>query len=189
MSQPEPTIISRAEAKGLGLSRFFTGKPCRRCGRVEERSVSTGKCIHCRREKQRNKFKAKVKAKAAKAKASGLERVIVLCQSCGRIEERALSSPYHCIHRTTITKREWSRNNPDKRAEYSRRTRSKYGSNALDYAHRKECIAIEIEALKILGVTCPLPKDKGRAYQILRKAGLCPSRKEAAERKARQTTT
>lgn len=42
-------IISRKEAKSLGLKRYFTGKPCKR-GHVEERSVSIAACVGCTRE-------------------------------------------------------------------------------------------------------------------------------------------
>lgn len=39
-------IINRMDAAKLGLSRFCTGKPCRR-GHNAERFVSNGVCITC----------------------------------------------------------------------------------------------------------------------------------------------
>lgn len=42
----EKKIITRAEAKALGLSRYFTGKPCKN-GHLVERYVNTGACIGC----------------------------------------------------------------------------------------------------------------------------------------------
>lgn len=42
-----PQIISRAEAKALGLKRYFTGNPCKH-GHVAIRLVA-GDCIECRR--------------------------------------------------------------------------------------------------------------------------------------------
>lgn len=39
-------IISRAEAKALGLKRFFTGRPCIR-GHIAERIVSNKACFEC----------------------------------------------------------------------------------------------------------------------------------------------
>lgn len=39
-------IISRTEAKSLGLKRFFTGKPCIR-GHLAERIVSNKACVEC----------------------------------------------------------------------------------------------------------------------------------------------
>ena len=41
-----PGVISRAEAKALGLKRFFTGEPCSE-GHVVERYVSIGRCVTC----------------------------------------------------------------------------------------------------------------------------------------------
>lgn len=39
-------IISLAEAKALGLKRYFTGKSCKRAGHVAERYVGAG-CVEC----------------------------------------------------------------------------------------------------------------------------------------------
>jgi hypothetical protein len=43
-------IISRAEAKAAGMTRYFTGKPCPK-GHVAERIVSSRACLECDREK------------------------------------------------------------------------------------------------------------------------------------------
>ena len=45
---PSPAILSREEAKALGLERYFTGKPCRN-GHIADRSVR-GVCLECRSE-------------------------------------------------------------------------------------------------------------------------------------------
>jgi hypothetical protein len=45
--RPPDIIIGRAEARALGLKRYFTGKPCKH-GHVAERSVSGG-CMECNR--------------------------------------------------------------------------------------------------------------------------------------------
>lgn len=42
-------ITSRADAKAQGLKRFFTGVPCKH-GHTEERFVSDGSCVACKRE-------------------------------------------------------------------------------------------------------------------------------------------
>ena len=39
-------LCSRAEAKELGLKRYFTGNPCKH-GHVAERYASTGQCVEC----------------------------------------------------------------------------------------------------------------------------------------------
>jgi hypothetical protein len=48
MTIAPPHIISRAEAKALGLKRFFTGKPCK-YGHVVERRVGNYACVECDR--------------------------------------------------------------------------------------------------------------------------------------------
>lgn len=40
------TVITRVEAKRRGMSRYFTGKPCKR-GHVAERNVSSWGCVEC----------------------------------------------------------------------------------------------------------------------------------------------
>lgn len=47
MSGDEKKIISRIEAKTLGLSRYFTGKSCKH-GHTAERYVVDYGCIQCR---------------------------------------------------------------------------------------------------------------------------------------------
>lgn len=47
-----PEIISRKEARALGLKRYFTGKPCSR-GHYRERTTSTGNCLECSRGRYR----------------------------------------------------------------------------------------------------------------------------------------
>ena len=49
-----PSIISRDEARALGLKRFFTGNPCKR-GHVAERDVDSRECMDCSRERARKR--------------------------------------------------------------------------------------------------------------------------------------
>jgi len=51
-------IISRSEAKNLGLKRYYTGKPCKR-GHISERWVG-GDCIICSRENTRKSHKKNI---------------------------------------------------------------------------------------------------------------------------------
>lgn len=65
-------IISKAQAKTLGLRRFFMAKPCPH-GHITERATSDGKCVECNRLVCARRFQAKVDAdpvkKAAMAEA------------------------------------------------------------------------------------------------------------------------
>jgi hypothetical protein len=45
------TIVLRAEAKSFGLTRYFTGKPCKH-GHVCERYTSDGICVECKAQRQ-----------------------------------------------------------------------------------------------------------------------------------------
>lgn len=49
-------IISRAQAKGLGMNHYYTGKPCK-AGHVDLRFVSTGGCMECGRLRTMSKYK------------------------------------------------------------------------------------------------------------------------------------
>ncbi|AUR85567.1 hypothetical protein NVP1076O_62 [Vibrio phage 1.076.O._10N.286.51.B7] len=53
-------IVNLSKARDLGLSRYFTGIPCK-YGHVSERLVSTRTCIECRRYRDRNKSDKRVK--------------------------------------------------------------------------------------------------------------------------------
>ena len=46
MEDNTPKIISRKEAKAQGLTRYFTGEPCKH-GHVAERMTSSGACHTC----------------------------------------------------------------------------------------------------------------------------------------------
>jgi len=43
-------VVTRSEAKALGLVRYFTGEPCK-SGHIDERNVSSGSCLACMRLK------------------------------------------------------------------------------------------------------------------------------------------
>lgn len=63
-----PKIISRKEAREQGLTRYFTGKPCKN-GHLEEKNTHTGICYGCSRANQRKYFKTD-KGKEALKRAS-----------------------------------------------------------------------------------------------------------------------
>lgn len=64
MKEMTMEIISKKEAKKLGLKNYFTGKPCSK-GHLAERKVSCGNCILCQRENNktyREQHKEKIQA-------------------------------------------------------------------------------------------------------------------------------
>jgi hypothetical protein len=46
-------ILTRKQAKLLGLKKYFTGKPCKN-NHVSERYVDGGNCVECLKEKHVN---------------------------------------------------------------------------------------------------------------------------------------
>jgi len=56
-------IISEKEARARGLTRYFTGVPCK-YGHVDERRVSDRHCCECERERTRAANMTKVSAAA-----------------------------------------------------------------------------------------------------------------------------
>jgi hypothetical protein len=48
--------ISWQDAYALGMTRYFTGKPCNR-GHLTERRISDGKCVQCQNERNKRKYR------------------------------------------------------------------------------------------------------------------------------------
>lgn len=98
----ELKIISRKEAKNLGLKKYFTGKPCKN-GHVAERNCNSRVCVKCQYLSYKNYF-AKNKEK-----------------------ENARSLSYR--HRNLTKAREsavlWAKKNPEKKNAANATRRSK----------------------------------------------------------------
>lgn len=67
------SVISRSDARRLGKTRYFTGKPCKR-GHVSERDVLNLTCIICSSEARKTKYREKIKASSAAWKQNNRER-------------------------------------------------------------------------------------------------------------------
>ena len=108
MTIDPPRIISRAEAKALGLKCYFAGKPCKR-GHVAERYVSGNGCVECDR------------ARALERRVANLERA--------RDRERAAAYKYRAANpeKDRERKRKWRAANPEKAREHQRRWLAKIG--------------------------------------------------------------
>lgn len=53
-----PERISRNAALRQGLTRYFTGNVCQKCGEICERHASNDKCVVCFRKKIKDRRKA-----------------------------------------------------------------------------------------------------------------------------------
>jgi hypothetical protein len=122
-------IISRAEAKRLGITHYFTGNPCKN-GHVTRRYVSGKSCIKCA-EMKRQKWRIENREherqygeiyrqnnpdKIAESKS----RYNSKCSS--KLRSREYSSNYHRKNRVEINTRksEWAKANRESRREYKR---------------------------------------------------------------------
>jgi len=57
-------IVTRAEAKAAGSTRYFTGEPCK-YGHLAERTTTSGECAECYRAKRRRYRAANIDAARA----------------------------------------------------------------------------------------------------------------------------
>lgn len=89
-------VISRKDAKALGLKRYFTGSSCPK-GHVTERFVSNTDCVGCLLERN-NKYYAENADKVSQRKRE------FYAENADAMRERS---------------RRWSAENPDKRQQYA----------------------------------------------------------------------
>lgn len=109
-----PAIITRAEAKAAGLSRYFTGKPCKH-GHVAEHQIG-GSCVVCARKRGRARYAAEdAGVRTEKRKAE-------YCKHAG--ERKAYSAKYRRENPEKVKAAidRWRAQNHDHIARY----RSKY---------------------------------------------------------------
>jgi hypothetical protein len=107
MAVERPDINGRAEAKALGLKRFFTGEPCSH-GHVAERGVSSRRCTECGR------------ASALKWRAANLKKARKKEREYGR--KRRATNP----GRVREVRRAWCAANLEKVREGARERARKY---------------------------------------------------------------
>lgn len=105
--------ISRAEAVGLGLKRYFTGTPCV-SGHLSERRVVGGECIEC--GNRRSRFRSPVATEAKKARGRSWYR-----KNAEKDKPRA--SAYRRTHRERRQEnnKRWLDQNPEKKSLYRKK--------------------------------------------------------------------
>jgi hypothetical protein len=132
------TIISRAEARRLGLNRYFTGKPCAH-GHVAERRISGRSCIKCQI------------ARAEAVRSLGLKRFFtgVPCPE-GHLAERFIRSGI-CVVCGPIKNRQWVADHPQEARQHSSTALRKLRESATTAS-----ISPAANALVIVSVSCGL---------------------------------
>tara|TARA_R110002020_G_scaffold475356_1_gene709740 strand:+ start:2837 stop:3448 length:612 start_codon:yes stop_codon:yes gene_type:complete len=97
-------IISRKEAKALGLKYYFTGKPCKQ-GHTSEKQTKKGYCCECARN-QSKKYAAKNKEKISEG------------MKAWRSSNKEHISNYNASRKDKLN--EWVANNPERVREIRR---------------------------------------------------------------------
>jgi 5-methylcytosine-specific restriction endonuclease McrA len=139
-------IISCTAAKAKGLSRYFTGEPCKH-GHLEWRFVANRKCVACslqavqrwrdqNREEVRRKDRECYASDPVKSKAKNKKRDPEKLRQLARRNYReniVLRKKKHSdwcsrgdnLERKRASSRNWYAENPDKALEHSRRRRAR----------------------------------------------------------------
>lgn len=127
-------VISRKEARARGLTRYFTGKPCKH-GHVSERFSRNGVCVECMpesRRKWREANSSKVREGRRKWKQDNPERVNELARewrAANSEKVRDVNRKYYRENRERISsqQRAFRQAHPDETRE---RNRVWYAKNA-----------------------------------------------------------
>ena len=95
------SVVTREQAKSLGLTRFFTGKPCKH-GHLSQRTTCNGACIQCNQTTTLALYHSESEEKRAKRR----ERAVAFA-AAHREERRAYISEYIKTPTGRSKRREW----------------------------------------------------------------------------------
>ena len=145
-------IISRKEAKARGLTRYFTGKPCKH-GHIAERDTGAGRCVECNRNWARAEDKG-IKAKRTRRYyASNIEVCREKARDYSKTDKaRKVQQLYRKKHpkKRRILQKAWREQNPDYAAEHREANRGKYQSYCASRRNRMDkVVATTIEQMMI----------------------------------------
>lgn len=122
----EHKIISRRDAKNLGLKFYYTGKPCK-YGHITERFVSSETCQQCSSERSAHKHAANrdVNIKRSRDRYWG----------GARDHDREMAKAYYASHRDHYLDyaKSYRENNPDKVREANKSSWQKNREKYIEY--------------------------------------------------------
>lgn len=115
-------LISRSEAKRIGLKRYFTGAACKH-GHVDERTTANGSCLECSRLKGRARDGASREKRRVQAKE-------------WRENNASHVKQYNAARAEAVA--EWVKNNKERKAQKDREwvAKNRERSNAHKRKHR-----------------------------------------------------
>lgn len=114
-------VISRSEAQGKGLARYFTGKPCKN-GHLEERYTDHKRCLGCNRQWARKHGPSWVSKNLEARKKWRQEYTEKNRSSISGRNRIYVKNNYEEKYAYT---KEWRLNNPEKTLAYSRNRRAR----------------------------------------------------------------
>lgn len=151
-------VISRQEAKALGLKRYFTNQPCKN-GHIAERSTSNSTCLICQNENAKKAYKAdSSKAKNRRKKyfdqnrEAELEKMRVYNENNKDKHSKVAKKRYQLnIEEKRLESRIWAKNNrPKRRAQHAKRRLAVKNSTPFWYSELDEFVFNESNELSIL---------------------------------------
>ena len=122
-------VYDRKTAKRLGLTKYFTGKPCK-SGHVTERRTASGACVTCENKWKKDKDPEKERARKRRWYDENREKA----RWCGRVYARRNKGSQKERHRDWYEKnreekiaqnKQWAERNRHKFSEYTKKWRDK----------------------------------------------------------------
>src|SRR5262245_39952947 len=111
-------VISRGAAKAAGRVRYFTGRPCK-WGHIAERIVSSGRCVECNREFQRERRAQNPELARAQWRAWAARNPDKL-QGAARLRVKWKDMTPEQRERQRLRVKQWRERNPEKVRGYKR---------------------------------------------------------------------
>jgi 5-methylcytosine-specific restriction endonuclease McrA len=183
--------IDREAAKALGLTRYFTGRPCGR-GHFAQRTVAQGHCCECRRlasKKWKDRNRDRVRANSKKWQRENYDRALAnnrawLKANPEKVAARNERYRLDRSDREIQVSRRWRTENKDRVALYARNRRARKkaseGSHTVEdirrieraQGHKCAYCRISLRAASHVDHIKPLARGGGNAPSNLQI--LCP---------------
>ena len=149
-------IITKASARAAGLTRYFTGKPCKR-GHVCERTVAGGHCVECHRmadskyyETNTTKIRTKDSVRKKRERIQNRERVLAreaAWREKNRDSIRAYTACWQKANRDKVREytRSWYAANSERHAEFTKAWKKANPSASATYTRNRRALRVAAE--------------------------------------------
>jgi cell division septation protein DedD len=160
--QTTPEVISRAQAKTLGLKTYFTGNPCLR-GHIALRQTASETCTQCAKEKHKARYAADPTPYIARRMAAYIanpeaerEKMRGHYQKNKGVQAAKSRERYYADPESRrAASREWAARNPEKRkAQHIKRRAQKQNAAAAWSVELTALVALEAAGLTAMRERC-----------------------------------